>query len=248
MSCFPLACKQAQLSPRACVRLSPFTLSLAALKEQNSFLCDSVPSLTPRPPLLLPLFLLSLSSNVWRSSGLLSPTVNDPSFLERLCSEGSRFTFLTFPSQLHGLLLSLSLSLFYPLALCFLIGFSPLVLSILFLDYLGILLPGFCLTTNCWSFSNLSLQPWPSTWTSEYPISHWLVHNHFKFSMPKTQHITFPSRQDHLSHVFFMSVNGNIILLGYSSKNLISYQILPLYLLNISQIYLLSISTTNTPV
>lgn len=118
---------------------------------------------------------------------------------------------------------SLSLSLFYPLALCFLIGFSPLVLSILFLDYQGILLPGFCLTTNCWSFSNLSLQPWPSTWTSEYPISHWLVHNHFKFSVPKTQHITFPSRQDHLSHVFFMSVNGNIILLGYSSKILISY-------------------------
>lgn len=222
MSSFPLAGKQLSSPPGPVSGFHPFfILSLAALKEQNSVLSDPVPSLIPCTPTLLPLFLLTLSGNVWRSSGLLSPTINDPSFPERPCSEGSHFTLLTFPSQLHGLLLSLSL--FLSLSTLFSLGFSPLVPSILFLDYLGILLSGFCLTANCWSFSNLSLQPWSSTWTSEYPISHWLIHNHFKFSVPKTQHIIFPSRQDHLSPVFFMSVNGNIILLGYSSKIRISY-------------------------
>ena len=109
-----------------------------------------------------------------------------PAFLKGCALRGP-----TLPSR-PFFLSSFSLCLsFYPLALCFLTGFSPLVLSIPFLDYLGILLSGFCLTANCWSFSNLSLQPWSSTWTSEYPISHWLVHNHFKFSVPETQHIIF---------------------------------------------------------
>lgn len=109
-----------------------------------------------------------------------------PAFLKGCALRGP-----TLPSR-PFFLSSFSLCLsFYPLALCFLTGFSPLVLSIPFLDYLGILLSGFCLTANCWSFSNLSLQPWSSTWTSEYPISHWLVHNHLKFSVPETQHIIF---------------------------------------------------------